>query len=297
MIEGNQWAPVSGIFWQTVPSILDGSRWLLDLDGSSFFITIFGALVGAFAGAWAAQRSARNGKRRDELVAEIRVINAGVILSHSIFESTLSAKLEYIAPAKERYEAEKARYLKAIESPPASGEIFINFELQYFPESPTQVGQLQPLVLQQGSTPALRAITALVESNGLLNEAVRLRNEYLGVFERKEIPSRFTYQDLYFGLVAQDGRNQQFSSAVAAVSSYTDNVLYFSKRLCDFLSLHGERLKKELSKVSGERVGIVQFNFKEVEEKGLCPPPEKYQAWEDGYAEVHRHPWWRRWCR
>lgn len=294
MIEGNQWEPVSGIFWHAAPSMFDGSRWLPDLDGSSFFITVFGALVGAFAGAWAAQRSARNGKRRDELVAEIRVVNAGIILSHSIFESMLSAKLDYIGPAKERYEAEKARYLQAVESPPESGEIILNFELQYFPESPTQVSQLQPLVLQQGSTPALRAITALVESNGLLSEAVKLRNEYLGRFERKEIPSRFTYQDLYFGLAAQDGHNQQFSSAVAAVSMYSDNVLYFSKRLCDYLSEHGGKLKKELRQVSGERVGIVEFNFKEVVERGDCPPQEKYKAWEEGYKEVQRRPWWER---
>ena len=120
MIEGNQWEPVSGIFWQTAPSILDGTRWLPDLDGSSFFITIFGALVGAFAGAWAAQRSARNSKRRDELVAEIRVVNAGVILSHTVFVSTLSARQEYIDPARERYDAEKVRYLKAVDMPPES---------------------------------------------------------------------------------------------------------------------------------------------------------------------------------
>ncbi|WP_155249918.1 hypothetical protein [Pseudomonas putida] len=295
MIEGNQWEPVSGIFWQTAPSILDGTRWLPDLDGSSFFITIFGALVGAFAGAWAAQRSARNSKRRDELVAEIRVVNAGVILSHTVFVSTLSARQEYIDPARERYDAEKIRYLKAVEMPPESGQVCLNLELQYFPESPTQVSQLQSLVIQQGSTPALRSVTALVQSNNLFAEALRLRNEYIGRFERREIPSKFKYQDVYFGLVTQGGHNQQFSSAVEAVSFYSDDVLYFSKRLCEHLGAHAEKLKKELGRFSAERVGIVQFDFSAAEENGVCPSRERYKDWEDGYVEVDRRPRWMRW--
>ncbi|CAI8811264.1 DUF5129 domain-containing protein [Pseudomonas donghuensis] len=298
MAVGNLWEPVSGVFWATAPSILDGSRWIADLNGSSFFITVFGALVGAFAGAWAAQRSAKNGKRRDELATEIRVVNAGIILSHAIFESVLSAQVEYIGPAKDRYEAERDKYLKALESPPVSGEILINFNLQRFPELPTPVDQLQPLILQQGSTPALRAIVALVESSGLLHEAINLRNVYLDKFERKEIPPGFSYPDVYFGLAAKDGHHQHFSSVVAAISLYGDDVVYYSRRLCEHLSQHGKILKKELKKISGEPVGIVEFNFVEVDKKGLCPPQENYKGWEGGYVEEHqRHRWWRWWCK
>ncbi|MGV2906094.1 hypothetical protein [Achromobacter sp. AGC25] len=268
-----------------------------DLDGSSFFITVFGALAGAFAGAWAAQRSARNGKRRDELVAEIRVINAGLILSHSIFESTLSAKKDYIDPTKVRYEIEKSRYLKQLEMLSESCEMVVNFELQYFPEFSSQVGQLQPLVLQQGSTPALRAITALVEASGLMSEALKLRNDCLRKFERREIPPNFTYQDLYFGLAAKDGRDQQFSNAVIAVSLYTDNVIYFSRRLCDHLSERGEGLRKELKRISRERVSIVEFNFDTVDASGLFPARDNYKLWESSYEEVRSRPLWNWWRR
>jgi len=179
--------------------------------------------------------------------------------------------------------------------PPEGGQFCLNLELQYFPESPAQVSQLQCLVLQQGSTPALRSVIALVESNNLFAEALKLRNEYLGRFEKREIPSSYTYQDLYFGLVTQDGHNQQFSKAVEAVSLYSEDMLYYSKRLCEHLGAHAEKLKKELKKFSAERVEIVQFDFSVAEENGVCPSREKYKDWEEGYVEVDRRPRWMSW--
>ncbi|POG14608.1 hypothetical protein BGP85_00010 [Pseudomonas putida] len=222
-------------------------------------------------------------------------MNAAIILSHAIFDSVLSAKVQYIGPAMDIYKAGRERYLKELSSSHSVGEKSVSFNLHRFPELPIAVEQLQLLVLQQGSIQALRAVVRLVEYGGLLREAIDLRNEYIGKFERKEFSIGFTYPEMYFGLATKDGCHQQFSSTMDAIEMYGDNIVYFSRRLCECLSQYGGILKKELKKISSEPVGIVEFDFKKLGREGLCPPPAGYKGWEESFVEVHRRPrWWRR---
>lgn len=282
------WEPVSGVYWSVVPTVWNDLSWLSRLGDSSLFTTVFGALAGAFAGAWAAQRIAKNGKRRDELNAEIRVVNACITLALSVLNSALSAKKQYIRPVKEQYDAEREKYLKALSAPPASEEVSIRFNLLRFPKFGMPAEQLQSLVLQQGSTQALRAVVALVEANSLLNEAVDFRNVWLEKFERKQLPPGYSYPEIYFGVVLSGGRHDQFGSTMAAIYLYSDDVIAYSLKLCGYLGEYGESLKAEFKHLSDEPIGIIQVDPQRVADSGLLPVMKEYEDWDKGYEEVRK---------
>lgn len=279
------WKPVSGVFWST-PPLMPSFGWIESLGNAPFFTTIIGALAGAFAGAWAAQRIARKSRRRDELSAEIRVINAGITLGLTIVNSSISSKLQYIKPAKDQYDSERERFISFSETNSGGGEIKVAFNLIRFPLTAIPAEHLQQLVLQQGSTFALRAVLALVDTNSILSEAIALRNEWLEKFQKKEIPHGFTYPDVYFGLAAAGGRHDQFGTTLKAIYAYNDDIIFYSIKLCEYLRIHGEELKKELKKISGEKIGIIQVDTAKAVESGMLPTASDYEDWDRGYSEV-----------
>lgn len=95
----NLWEPVAGVYWSAVPlmSNLDLTR---GFSGASFITTLVGALSGAFFGAWAAQRIAKSNKVQDDIIKEIRSVNAAIMLGQFIFNCAVATKKQCSEPLK-----------------------------------------------------------------------------------------------------------------------------------------------------------------------------------------------------
>jgi hypothetical protein len=86
-------------------SIVDVIRWE-DAKGffnSAFTTSLLGSLAGAFAGAVAAQRIVERGKRREELLSEIRNTNAAIVLAFGVCNLYLTLKKQSVKAMGESY--------------------------------------------------------------------------------------------------------------------------------------------------------------------------------------------------
>ena len=104
-----QWQVVGGFFDSVLFAWL-AAHWpdVKNFFNSGFFTAIAGSLAGAFFGAYAAQKVAENSKRRDELLKEMRLTNAAIMVSFGICNTLLSAKKQHIRALKESFDTQSA---------------------------------------------------------------------------------------------------------------------------------------------------------------------------------------------
>lgn len=267
-----------------------------DFANSAFTTSLVGALAGAFAGAIAAQRIAEKGKFREELIKEFHYTNSALALSMAVTNVAMALKKQHVKNLKDSYDEDQQRFLE-FKTKIRKGEIDAKtpFELSpnllFLEKISPPVGSLQEIILSRLLVVgrAIPAVTALADAVTNLNGALTKRNELLERFQNKEFSEGASFEHMYLGLRYGSGHtNQEYMGYIQAISSYTDDVIFFCIKLCEDLEVHGETLNKRYkSKLRGAPPRLTTLNFEQSYKEGWIPKDEEYEKWLSGF---HNRP-------
>lgn len=270
------------------------------------------SLAGAFAGAIAAQRISEKGKYREELVKEFHQTNAVLSLAAAAASLALALKKQHIKALSDSYDDDLKKFeeykakIRGGQIPPNTPfELYPN--LLYLEEISPPIATIQDIVLSRLSSVGrtISAVTALADAVKNLNSALSKRNELLSAFKNHQFPKGADFEHMYLGLpYAETHKNQEYGGAIKGISLYTDDMIFFSIKLCEDLRDHGEILKKRYkSRLRGIPPRITTVNFEKPRQAGLVPKDEDYKDWLSGFVSVQETvpKWWQRlnprtWC-
>lgn len=253
------------------------------------------SLAGAFAGAIAAQRIAEKGKFREELVKEFQHTNAVISLATATACLALALKKQHVKALKNSYDDDlrnfEAHKEKVLRRQIAANTPFeMNPNLLYLPEISPPTVTIQDIVISRLSTVGrtISAVTALTDAVGNLNGALSRRNGLLDSFKNKQFPNGADFHHMYFGLpYGETHTNQEYGGSIQAISLYTDDIIFFSIKVCEDLQDHGETLKKRYkSRLRGSPPRLSIVNFEKPRQDGLIPKDEDYVDWLSGFISV-----------
>jgi hypothetical protein len=290
--------------WQSVASCFTWEN-LKYFGNSAFTTSLVGALAGAYFGARSAQLVAERGKLRDELTKEIRNVNATIALSFGIANSMLALKKQHVAVLKRDYDTECQRHRDYSEKR-KTGQIQGNEPFVLNPEFRTMPSASQPLpVLQDivfGRLSTVGRPFHLVASLGQvlenLNAALAQHNELIEMFKDGKFPPGANISCMYLALPYGDGHvNRQYQGLVEAISSYTDNAIFFSVQLCKDLHEYGDEVAKTFKKSFKHSVPrVAEVDFKQAEADAMMPNSDDYKGWLAAFQKLPKPPrkWWQR---
>lgn len=273
---------------------------LKTLSNSAFITSLVGALAGAWAGARAAQKIAERSKAKDVALSELRSTNAAIMVSFSIFTSVLSLKNQHVKPMREALQAEK-RKLAEVEAKRAAGDkaqLEFQADMRKFPTIVVPIEVLRELLFHKSSATGrpLALVSVIEQSLKGLDKTIATRDRLVDAFAR-EVPKEIMPR-LYFGLPLPNGDvDRTFPDVVEAVHSYTNDITFFSKLLCEDLMAHGARVHKASERLLGKQAPRVsQVDFTTPKAAALLPPDADYDQWLNGFKEVivpSKKKWWR----
>ena len=263
------------------------------------------SLAGAFAGAIAAQRIAEKGKFREDLVKEFQNTNAAISLATATACLALALKKQHVKALKTSYDDDlknfEAHKEKVLGRKIAANTPFeISPNLLYLQEVSPPTATIQDVVLSRLSTVGrtISAVTALTDAVKNLNGALSKRNELLNSFKNNQFPEGATFHHMYLGLPYRETHtNQEYGGSVEAIYLYTNDIIFFSIKLCEDLRDHGETLKKRYrSRLRGSPPRISTVDFEKPRQDGLVPKDEDYVDWLSGFITVQETipKWWQR---
>lgn len=288
------WEPVCGVYSSSA-SFLPCLGWLENFGNSSFFTTVFGALAGAFAGAWAAQRIAAKNKLQEEMLKEIRSTNSAILLGQAVFNVGFGSKLGGSLPLKTAYDEE----VQIFKENPADFPNILKRQvnLAKITCASTPISELYSLILTEvsSSTGAVRALLHLKMAIDGHLEAHAHRNGLIDIFERKTIPEGLTFADMYFGETRDGVAHRAYADSIRDIYQTADDMLFYSKKMCDYLHQHAIELRKRYKKVSRNKVTVARLIISSDIDPSLIPGDESYAAWLTGYQpaqNVSNTHWW-----
>ncbi|WP_148053537.1 hypothetical protein [Pseudomonas brassicacearum] len=293
----NLWEPVCGLYSSTA-SLFPCLGWLNNFGNSSLFTTLFGALAGAYAGAWAAQRIAAKSKLQEELLREIRSTNSALLLAQAIFNIGLSSKVHSALPLKTAYEEEVKIFKENPEDFTEKLKGPVNLERVTCATMP--ISALHPLVLTEisSSVGAVRALLHLKIAVDSHLDALANRNGIIELFINKTLPRGLKFEDMYFGEPREGVTHRGYPDSIRDIYTTADDIIFFSKKLCESLHLHAMELRDRYRRVSKNRVTISKLVIDPNIDPSLIPGDDSYSKWVAGYQPTHTKvtvPWWRRW--
>lgn len=264
-----------------------------DFFNSTFFTSITGSLAGAFAGAYGAQRIAERAEKKKELIKEIRNTNASIMVAFGICNSLLALKKQHVRPLKETFDRQKTALLDHDEKR-RSGQIPKDMEFKFVADLETL--SLPPLPLNilleqlfeklSLTGRPLNLGTTLSQAVHSLNASLEKRNQLIEFYKAGE-GKMSHFPALYFGLRQSEHVNQEYPSVLDAISSHTDDVIFFSQLLCKDLAEHGEHISERFKKEFGKKIPkISKVDFTKAETAGLMPRTENYADWINAFGKV-----------
>jgi hypothetical protein len=253
------------------------------------------AFFGACAGAWAAHFIGTRGERKKELLREIRSTDAAISLAFNVIGRAISLKVQNVQETVGSYRLRRNSVHAHVESvqtrelPPGT-EIRVQIDLKRLDPLRIPVERLETVVLEEvsvrGRVPQL-AIT-LGQCLAALNESIEQRNDLIADFKAWEAPEREKAMR-FFGLPYGDRQfDTSFGDTLAAIELYTDNCIWFGKRLCRDLEKHavGLRVRFKKDRFRGEVRKVVPVDFSKAEADGLFPSDEQYSDWESSFVTL-----------
>lgn len=268
--------------------------WLSDVLNANFTIAFAGGLTGAIGGALGAQYIAERMKRREERVREIRSTNAAIMTCFSICNAALMIKHQHVEPMRVDFEKQKAdfeifRHRQTVGNSSNNQVHKMTADFRVFSAPVVPIDTLKTLVFERISLYGrpLALVSVLEQSLTGLAQAIALRGQLIQRFQSGAIPKeRFAHH--YFGLQQVSGEtNQEYSNTVSVISSYTDDVAFFSALLCQDLIKHGEKVRALVAKPSDKSVPKVsKADFSGPKAKGLLPSDKNYADWLAGFQET-----------
>lgn len=133
-------------------------------------------------------------------------------------------------------------------------------------------------------TPANRAIclvTALSDTLVKLNDSIDKRNQLIQLFKEDKFPSGADLCSMYLGLPYGNGTiNQEYPDTINSISSYVDDVIFFSTLLCRDLNKYGLKVSDKFKRLTKETPpSISEWDFSQSISDGLIPPDDDYPTW------------------
>jgi hypothetical protein len=259
---------------------------------SNLATAFIGGLTGAFGGALGAQRIVERSKRRDDLIKELRNINAAIMVTVSTCNAALTLKKQHVQPMYEQFEKEKAA-LSVFMDQRAKGQISGDAEYRFmadlktYPAPTVPIETLKDLVYSKISAYGrpLALVAVLEQLLVGLRDAIAKRDTLVQRFASGVVPAEQLSQ-YYFGMPLRGGdTNQEYPDLAWAIHSYVDDVVFFSQLLCSDLIKHGNEIRDAYSKKYGKGVQKVSTaNFSGPREKGLIPPDSQYSDWLNAFV-------------
>lgn len=264
---------------------METSCYLLEIKeffNSVFFSAIAGSMAGAFAGAYGAVLFAERGKRKDQLIMEVRNTNKAINISIGVFNSLLQMKKQHIKSLKENFENQKAKCLdhkKKIDLLQINIEekIDILFDLQNLSLPHLPVDILQKQVFEKLSLVGrpLSLTTTLIQTIDTLSITFEKRNQLIESYKANK---NLTVA-LYFGLPTPGQVNEEYPSTINNISILTDDGIFFSQLLCKDLIEHGNETAERFKKLYKKEAPIVsKFDMEDIN-LSLIPEDDKYPDW------------------
>ena len=205
-----------------------------------FGLTLIGTSVAAFAGVYGAHKILDRKKRRDDLLRELRITNAAIMVSFEICNSFLSLKKQQVKELGLNYERQRTS-LEKYQQERRRGELPPNavfaFEMDFKSMNPMLMPSeiLVKQVFEEISTGAraLALTNTLVRTIDSLNRLIGQRNELIDIFKNKAEATEDERANFYFGLPDPNGHvDRSYPDTVEGICSYTDDCIQFSKLLC-----------------------------------------------------------------
>jgi len=268
---------------------------LAAISNSSFTTSLVGALAGAYAGAYAAQKIAERSKERAEFQSQIRNTNAAITLSFMVCNAAISLKKQQTKVLCETYfkkQAELESLIKKRKLGEISSDVLFEFQadLRIVPIPVVPINGLRALVYEKLSVSG-RPIALVPTLDGALSslaETIENRNSLIASFKQLSPRARDTaLPALYFGRPYGDGHvSTEYFDTMTGLKNQTDDVIFFSRLLCEELAEHGNRvLEKFKSQFKGVMDQINAFELSPEKTAGLIPPNEQYSEWLAGFPK------------
>lgn len=263
------------------------------LFNSGFTTSLVGALAGAYAGATAAQKIAERSKEREQLLAQIRGTNAAIMVAFGICNTGLAMKNQHTKSLHENFLNQRNELTEHIRKH-KSGEIAPGtaFEFQADLRS-LQIPLLPINVLQNHiyeklsiSGRPLALVATLAGASSSLEDTIRNRNVQIERFKRIPQNQRDSvFPAIYFGLPFGGGHvSTEYADTIDALYRLTDDVIFFSRLLCQDLENYGEEiLSKYKSHIKDTEETIHSIEFDTEKTKNLLPDEKEYQDWLKGF--------------
>jgi hypothetical protein len=257
---------------------------------SSLLVAFFGALFGAYT----AKRIADRARLKDELLKEIRNINAASVIAHSIANSHLALKKQYVKSLYETYNVKREELLRLQQRPATnpSQQIYqIEFDLRTLEPPSAPITTLQSIVFDKltASAKAIMLTTTLEQMSQALADSLKSRNTLVQDWRGKVLaPGEMI--PLYFGLPQPHIHvvDQTYHSLIEAIHSCTDDVICFSMLLGDELARQGDRIREIYDKrfPRAESPIITKIEYPDLGD--LRPPEEKFTDFAKMFREQKR---------
>lgn len=260
---------------------------------ANFTIAFVGGLTGAIGGALGAQYISERMKRREEKIREIRSTNAAIMTCFSICNAVLMIKRQHVEPmrsefARQKSELDTFKRERTASAGPNEQTYALTADFRVFPAPIVPIDTLKTLVFERISAYGrpLALVSVLEQTLTGLAQAIAYRSQIIQRFQSSTIP-RELFAHHYFGLRQASGEtNQEYPDVVDAISSYTDDAVFFGVLLCQDLIKHGDAVRNAIAKPDDISVPrISRSDFSGPKERGLLPSDENYADWLTGFQE------------
>ena len=91
---------------------------------------------------------------------------------------------------------------------------------------------------------ALRAALSLIDAADRLSISIVSRNGIIKDFKSGVLPQGFSVQDMVFAISRNQVTHSAYKDSVKSMCKNTDDLIFFSLMLCNYLSDYGVSLKK-----------------------------------------------------
>lgn len=121
-----------------------------------------------------------------------------------------------------------------------------------------------------------------------LDCAIETRDSVIQMIRMSPEMSEADKANLYFGFPLPDGSlSTEYADALKGISNYVDDIIFFSKLLCDDLVDHGQKTRESFKKRYREEAPEVnKVDLSPAKERGLMPDEGQYADWLQGHRTI-----------
>lgn len=264
--------------------------WAISFFRSEFFVALMASAAGAWAGAAVVQKIIEKEKKRAELLAEIRGINAAISLTIVSLNSIINLKKQFVLPVSRTYELQGlGRRLHRLEILigiiPRTTQFLVEFDMRTLPPINLPISALQGFIYEKTSLSGriINLFSVLDQTSQGLDISIRRRNELI---EGYKVGKPVIIPYLYFGLPFGGVINEDYPSTLSAIYDQTNHFLYFANKLCLELTKHGDVQANIFNKLYGESPVINRLVQLHAEDQKLIPSEYNYPDWEKMFSSA-----------